>query len=130
MSAQQTCDFCGQTASDLTIDADGLRVCDSCEKKLRTQPTGAGAIELLPPELQALIGESAGEICHSLNLPFTPPYTTVIEAAQRIAYDEDRYMSAWLFMTQWQDGTTIWQSESRQHEAIVAPAGTVTIRAC
>ncbi len=60
-------------------------------------------------------------------LPYEPPYQSIIDAASKIAYDEDRYMSAWLFVTQWIDGTTIWQSEDQSSKALVSVDGDIQI---
>ena len=57
--------------------------------------------------------------------PFVPPYQTVIEAASNIAYDQDRYMSAWLFVTQWLDGTTVWRSSDGRETVHITPDGTI-----
>ena len=81
----------------------------------------------LDDRLQALVGESAGAICRTLNLAYVPPYQSIIDAASRIAYDEDRYMSAWLFVTQWMDGSTLWQTEDGSARALVSPDGNVRI---
>ena len=74
-----------------------------------------------------MVGKSAGAICRTLNLPYVPPYRSVIDAASRIAYDEDRYMSAWLFVTQWMDGTTLWQPEDQSARALVYTEGHILI---
>ena len=79
-------------------------------------------------ELRALVGKSAGAICYTLNLPYEPPYQTVIDAASKIAYDEDRFMSAWSFVTQWPDGTTVWRAAGEDAIAIVAADGSVRIQ--
>jgi len=82
----------------------------------------------LDEKLKALIGHSAGAICRTLDLPYEPPYQSIIDAASKIAYDEDRYMSAWSFVTQWLDGTTVWQSEDRSAKALVSTDGTIQIQ--
>ena len=89
-------------------------------------PVGEEAGEL-DKELSALVGKSVGAICYTLNLPYKPPYQTIIDAASKIAYDEDRFMSAWFFVTQWLDGTTVWRSEDGEAVAIVTPDGSVLI---
>ena len=82
----------------------------------------------LDEALQALIGKSAGAICRTLELPFVPPYDIVIEAATRIAYDQDLYMSAWVFVTQWLDGTTVWRASNSRATGLVTLNGTVIIQ--
>ena len=115
-------------ASILRVDADGLWICDPCQKRLTNPPVGSGSPSDLPEELRALFGKSAGAICRTLELPVIPPYDTVIEAASQIAYDQDRYMSAWLFVEQWLDGTTLWRTEDGHTTAIVSPAGGIQIQ--
>jgi len=78
-------------------------------------------------EIAALVGKSAGAICRTLNLPYEPPYASIIDAASRIAYDEDRYMSAWTLITQWLDGTSVWLSPGQSAKALVPPEGDIQI---
>lgn len=136
MAEQRRCDFCGRSEIELSprtpdgspvleIDADGLWTCYNCRAKLVLAPTNERDAGELAEELKALVGESAGAICRTLNLPYEPPYRSVIDAASKIAYDEDRFMSAWLFVTQWGDGTTVWRSLDGGATAIVAPDGPV-----
>ena len=102
-------------------------MCHRCRARLVLPPVGKEAGEL-GEELEALVGQSAGAICHTLNLPYEPPYQTILDAASKIAYDEDRFMSAWFFVTQWPDGTTVWRAESGEAVAFVTPDGSVRIR--
>jgi hypothetical protein len=108
------------------MDPDGLWVCCLCRAKL-----ALSAVDELPgdvpQELAGLVGKSAGAICRTLNLPYVPPYQSIVDAASKIAYDEDRYMSVWSFVTQWLDGTTVWRVEGGGSVAIVAPDGSVRI---
>jgi len=138
LAEKRKCDFCGLSETELLaltrdgsplleLDEDGLWVCNSCRTKLVLPPIGEET-EKLVEELNALVGKSAGAICHTLNLPYEPPYQTIIDAAAKIAYDEDRYMSAWSFVTQWLDGTTVWRSEDGDALAIVTPDGSVRIQ--
>jgi hypothetical protein len=83
----------------------------------------------LEEEIKALVGKSAGAICHTLNLPFEPPYQIVLNAASKIGYDEDHYMSGWLFVNQWMDGSTVWRSEDGRGMAIVKLDGRVQVNA-
>jgi hypothetical protein len=137
MSDQRSCDFCGRSESDLPAqapngspviekDPDGLWVCYNCRDTLVLSAVGELAGET-PQEFAALVGKSAGTICRTLNLPYRPPYRSIIDAASTIAYDQDRYMSAWSFATQWSDGTTVWRDASDESIAIVAPDGSVRI---
>jgi hypothetical protein len=132
------CDFCGRPETisqgqhpddqrELELDQDGLWVCSDCKARLTGKPTDHPADDEgeLDERIKALVGKSAGAICRTLNLPYVPPYQSIIDAASRIAYDEDRYMSAWLFVTLWMDGTTVWQSEDRSARALVSAEGTV-----
>lgn len=138
MSEQRCCDFCGRSEIELAaqsidrshvleLDEDGLWVCRNCRANLVLPAIGKEAGELVE-ELQALVGESAGAICHTLNLPYEAPYQTLIDAASVIAYDQDRFMSAWSFVTQWLDGTTVWRAEDGEAVAVVGPDGSVRLR--
>jgi hypothetical protein len=111
----------------MELDEDGLWVCYDCRARLVLPPLGKEAAEP-GEELRALVGKSAGAICHTLNLPYEPPYETIIDAASRMAYDEDRFMSAWSFATQWLDGTTVWRAEDGEAVAVVAPDGSVRVQ--
>ena len=133
MQLTPPCDFCGRHGTgpdDLEMDGDGLWVCRDCKPRLVSKPTGymdAGDVGDLDDRLKPLVGKSAGAICRTLALPFEPPYQAIIEAAQAIAYDQDRYMSEWSFLTQWADGTTVWRSPERDAKALVSPGGAVRI---
>ena len=137
MSEQRTCDFCGRSEIELRAEApaglpvmerdeDGLWACFRCHARLVLPPVGE--VLDVPEELGLLVGKSAGAICRTLNLPYEPPYQVVIDAASRIAYDEDRYMSAWSFVTQWLDGTTVWRAEDGSSVALVAPDGSIHVQ--
>ena len=137
MSGDRCCDFCGRSASELArsgpagspaidLDEDGLWVCRACRPGLvlppvSVEPDDSGA-------LRALVGKSAGAICYSLTLPYEPPFVSIIEAASKIAYDEDLYMSAWSFVTAWRDGTTVWRNEDGSELALVAPDGSMRVQ--
>jgi len=135
-SESRCCDFCGRSEGELTagtpfgkpileLDADDLWVCYQCRERLVLLPVGEAVN--LAEGLEALVGKSAGAICRTLNLPYQPPYQVVIDAAEKIAYDDDRFMSAWSFVNQWLDGTTVWRSEDGSGTALVAPDGTIRI---
>jgi len=134
------CDFCGcqetpfrnQNRGDqekIKLDEDGLWICSDCQAKLINNPISHMDEDdnQLDEKVKALIGKSAGAICRTMDLPYTPPYQSIIDAASQIAYDEDRYMSAWLFVTQWLDRTTVWQSEDRSVKALVFTDGNIQI---
>jgi hypothetical protein len=133
------CDFCGRPETrfqyqnldgqlELEMDEDGLWVCSECKARLISKPTGdVDDDSELDEKIKALIGKSAGAICRTMDLPYQPPYQPIIDAASKIAYDEDRYMSAWSFVTQWLDGTTVWQSEDQSAKALVSTDGHIQI---
>jgi hypothetical protein len=137
MTPHRCCDFCGRSETDLALttptgspaiemDEDGLWICCECRPALVLPPVG---VESWDDEgLRALIGKSAGAICYTLNLPCVPPFLSVIDAASRIAYDEDRHMSAWSFVTEWPDGTTVWRSEDDSELACVEPEGSIHVQ--
>jgi hypothetical protein len=135
---ERICDICGRSASELApqesdtpllkMDEDGLWLCTDCQKVVNSLPMGEGEESELDEELRPLIGKSAGAICYSLDLPYIPPYDSVIDHANKIAYAEDRFMSAWTFVTQWLDSTTIWFSLERNQTALVYPDGSIVIR--
>ena len=139
MTEQRYCDFCGRREVDLpqqaphdapklTMDKDGLWSCHDCRAKLVTAPVGETVDAELDDEIKALAGKSAGAICYVLNLPYVPPYRSVIDAAQMIAYDQDMYMSTWTFVTQWLDGRTVWRAPDGSATAIVTHDGDVQIQ--
>jgi len=136
MDREIYCDFCGSSGTrpqdlnlngqrELEMDEDGLWVCSECKARLISKPTGyldEDGSEV-DEDIRALIGKSAGAICRTLDLPYKPPYQSIIDAASKIAYDEDRFMSAWSFVTQWVDGTTVWQSPDKSARALVSADG-------
>lgn len=135
MSSRPVCDFCGRPGSGdrhghdhLELDEDDLWVCAECRGRLRIGPVGPldDGVELVEA-IVGLVGQSAGAICRTLNLPYEPPFDSIIDAASRIAYDEDRYMSAWTFVTQWLDGTSVWLSPDRSAKALAPPEGDIQI---
>lgn len=139
MDKLANCDICGRSEKDLQPaspggslqierDEDGLWICGECRTNMTGAPTGSADEDLLDDRLKGLVGKSAGAICYSMNLPYVQPYKGVIEAASKIAYDEDRYMSTWSFVFQWADGTTVWQSADRSKKALVYPDGGLEIQ--
>ena len=133
MSEQRYCDFCGRpedmlpepaTGTDkLILDTDNLWVCAECNSRMVAQPVGQQYSTGLEDALLSLVGQSAGAICRTLALPYEPPYKNVLDAASAIAYDQDHYMSAWCFVSQWLDGTTVWRSPDTASKAIVTASG-------
>jgi hypothetical protein len=139
MTKELFCDICNRSESVLQVkipnneplleeDEDGLWICNTCQKNLRSKSVAQESDDDLDEALQPLVGKSAGAICRTLELPSAPPYKAVIEAASNIAYDQDKYMSAWLFVTQWLDGTTVWRSLDGNEIAHVRPDGIVHIQ--
>ncbi len=136
MPEQSYCDFCGRPEDELKhfpnrsykleLDADGLWACSDCHARLQSAPADQSD-EYLDEEIKTLIGQSVGAICYTLNLPYEPPYRAIIDAASLIGYDEDLYMGAWLFVTQWLNGTTVWRAEDGHATAVVTPDGAVHI---
>jgi hypothetical protein len=133
------CDFCGQSEENYSnqterddprfdIDADGLWACNQCQEKLTSVPTSLVNNEETDERISKLVGKSAGAICRTLNLTYAPPYKVIIDAAAKIAYDEDRHMSAWSFTDLWMDGTTVWLSGDKRARAIVYPNGEIEIK--
>lgn len=131
------CDICGgdefseqkesqDTSRGISLNG-GLWICDKCMTKIQLQPVEIIDEEEISDDLKPLIGKSAGAICFTLELPYQEPFQSIIDAASRIAYDEDRHMSTWSFMTQWLDGTTVWLSEDETIKAIVNPNGGIQI---
>ncbi len=136
MPETRCCDFCGRSEDELAqpsndtqkleIDSDGLWACADCRPRLISAPEGQSDAEL-DEKIKPLIGKSVGAICYTLNLPYEPPYQSIIDAASLIGYDQDLYMGAWSLVTQWLDGTTVWQAEDRKSTAVVTPDGAIRI---
>jgi hypothetical protein len=133
------CDICGRSKTELPIpfsidtpqltnDEDGLIICHLCKDQINPKSVNITENSESDEKLRPLVGKSAGAICRTLELPFVPPYKSVIEAASKIAYDQDLYMSAWLFVDQWMDGTCLWRSEDGKQTALVKPDGDVQIK--
>ena len=110
------------------VDEDGILICSICQKRLKSKPGRHEDRGLEGSDLIALIGKSAGAICRTLELPEIPPYQYVVKAAANIAYDQDHFMSAWHFVEQWLDGTTVWRSPDQAATAFVTPDGKVKIQ--
>lgn len=138
MNKSRLCDICGRSEktvseeglnerSQIQIDVNGLWLCNDCSKRVQSHPPIQDPEKSLDPELKSLIGKSAGAICRTLELPYIPPFDIVIEAASKIAYDNDMFMSAWLFVTLWQNGTSVWCEPDGSATALVTPDGNVNI---
>ena len=134
MTETHICDFCGRPVQmpekpkpdethPIKIDVDGLWVCHTCSSKIVSEPTGSKENHALDERLIPLIGKSAGAITRTLELPYEPPYQAIIDAASNIAYDQDTMMSAWSFVTQWLDGTTVWRKSDGTKIALVSEGG-------
>ena len=140
MIEEKFCDFCGRFEHELpepvdtkvprlTIDEDGLWACSDCRPRLKTAPVGDGREVELEDELMALIGQSAGVICRELDLPYSSPYETVLDAANKIGSTDEQPMSSWLFLNQWMDGSTVWRAEDGRGMVIVRPDGSIQVNA-
>ena len=135
MLEEKFCDFCGREESalvgqkelTLTIDEDGLWSCSDCRERVSTEPVGDGWDVALDEKLVVLIGQSAGAICRTLNLPQEEPYLIVLNVASQIAYDDDQFMSDWLFVNQWLDGSTVWRAPDGRGLVTVKPDGSIQI---
>ncbi|MFC1922096.1 hypothetical protein ACFLY4_02315 [Chloroflexota bacterium] len=128
----ETCDFCGRsekeflrraqgTSNKFEIDEDGLWECGECLAGIISKPLGSADEDVNDERIRKLIGKSARAICRTMNIPYSPPYKTIIDAVFKIAYDEDRFMSTWSFAAQWIDGTTVWLSADKNTKALVFP---------
>jgi hypothetical protein len=138
MVEARRCDICGGLEGEmiagildqtrkLEVDRDGLWICMDCKKRIRTDPV-MGPCEVNPDRrLDVLVGKTAGAVCRDSTLPYSPPYSQVIDAASHIAYDNDMFMSAWVFAAQWQDGSTVWRSPDNAFTAIVSAENEVRI---
>jgi hypothetical protein len=139
MSEKRSCDICGHSEylyqEDnmsgrplISLDDDGLLICKTCQNRVKSGSITKDTLSDLDPVLKQLVGKSAGAICRTLELPFEPPYKVIIEAASKIAYDQDLYMSTYLFETLWLDGTTVWRASDGHAIALVTSIGEVKIQ--
>ena len=109
MSETRCCDVCGGSKHiGLERDEDGLWICSACRKSLIATPAGEWEDAILSDEVRILVGKSVGAICFTLNLPDEPPYQRIVNHAVEM---HNHLMSAWSFVTQWVDGTTVWRDE-------------------
>jgi hypothetical protein len=132
------CDICSRSEPELPVsapdgapflqvDENGLCVCRDCRERTVTTPVDDLPVREIRDEVRLLVGKSAGAICSTLNLSYEQPYWEIIDAAYKIAYEEDRFMSAWSFVIQWPDGTTVWRDPDGDATAVVFPDGEVQI---
>jgi hypothetical protein len=137
LSAGRVCDICGsseaevsrQTGQGTALRRDsGLWLCRDCRTRVAARAEVDAPVPDPDEPLGRVIGKSAGAICRTLNLPYEPPYREVIDAASKIAYDQDRYMSAWICEALWLDGTTVWRAEDGTALALVYADGSVDIQ--
>jgi hypothetical protein len=74
--------------------------------------------------LDDLVGKSAGQICHD-NPKYEDPYYRNIVNAATVMWE--RYLSPWIYLTQREDGTTIWRAPDESALATVDTDGTVKV---
>ena len=126
MLAAQGCDLCGGSGVEgLEHDRDGLWICSSCRSGLVTAPVGEWEHTDPGEEISVLAGKSVGAICYTLNLPDEPPYQRIIKHAVEL---HNQLMSAWVFVAQWADGTTVWRDEAGRSMAFASGEENVQIR--
>lgn len=126
MSGTQCCDICrGIEVEGLECDEDGLWICSACRVGLVTAPVGETEVADLSDEIRALKGKSVGAISLTLNLPYEPPYQRIVNHAVEM---HNNLMSAWSFVTQWTDGTTVWRDEEGSAMAFITGDDEVHIR--
>jgi hypothetical protein len=135
---QQKCDICSRSeveffssASDEIVlleppatDGDGLRICGNCRAQLVTAPVLPREPLDAADEIRPLVGKGAGAICMTLNLPYHPPFRSIIDAASEI---QDSLMSAWTFVTQRSDATTVWRAPDGSAIAVVGSDGSIRV---
>ena len=126
MPETMRCDVCGGTKiGELEMDQDGLWICSDCRPRLVASPIGELEDANLSGEIGALKGRSVGAISLTLNLPYEPPYQRIVNHAVEM---HNNLMSAWSFVTQWTDGTTVWRDEEGSAIAFVTGDDEVYIR--
>ena len=126
MSGTHCCDICGGIEDEgLERDEDGLWICSACRRGLVSAPVGETEVADLSDEIRALKGKNVGAISLTLNLPYEPPYKRIVNHAVEM---HNNLMSAWSFVTQWTDGTTVWRDEEGSAMAFVTGDEDVHIR--
>jgi hypothetical protein len=78
-------------------------------------------------ELESLVGRNASQIAYA-NLQYDahPLVEAVLDAAILIRA-EPHYLSTWVYITQWPDGTTIWHAPDGDAVATVFRDGTIHV---
>jgi hypothetical protein len=78
-------------------------------------------------ELESLVGKNASQIAYAnLQHDAHPLVEAVLDAAILIRA-EPYYMSTWVYVTQWEDGTTIWHAPEGDGTATVFRDGTIHV---
>lgn len=75
--------------------------------------------------VDSLIGRPAGSISRVVDNPTDPILEAIVEAAHTIAYDEDRFMSAWTLTSVLEDGSTWWADPEGGKSCHVSVTGEV-----
>ncbi len=105
----------------------GLWLCRPCNVRLEKRSNGDEEHydeTLLAMELRPLVGKSARVICMALDLPRHPPFRQIIDDAGLL---QERSMSAWPFVTQWTDGSTVWRAPDHSAVVVVKFDGTMQV---
>jgi hypothetical protein len=76
-----------------------------------------------------LLGMSAGAVCRVLDDPAGSAVERIVEAAYEIAYEQDRYMSAWVLAGFSDGGGSTWRSPDGESIAEVGIDLRIEIRA-
>jgi hypothetical protein len=135
---ERRCDLCGRTEGEilaqtpgtvqaLELNGMGLWLCLQCRSQPSTGPSSLDEdreVYEFPAELRPLLNKSAGAICMTMDLPRRPPFREIVEDAYVL---QGRTMGAWIFVTQWNDGSTIWRSPDGLQVAIIKFDGTMRI---
>jgi hypothetical protein len=135
---ERRCDMCGRTEAEiaagptgeypgLELSRNGWWLCRHCQSVVSPVPAKEDDYYEeyeLPPELQALVGKSAGTVCMILDLPKAPPYKQIIEDATILQHLS---MTAWTFITARGDGSSFWESPDKGSTAIVKFDGAVQV---
>jgi hypothetical protein len=137
---ERHCDMCGRTEQGivaggtgefpgLELSRNGWWLCRRCQSQVNPVPAKEDDEDeyeeyRLPPELQALVGKSAGTVCMILDLPRRPPYKQIIEDATILQHQS---MTAWTFVTEREDGSSVWESPDKKSSAIVQFSGAVQV---
>lgn len=128
------CGICGRSELELSklfpgapdsvlIELEYVTICYECREKAKSDPVH-DITEDIPPEIRAMVGRSADEICLALNLPYEAPYQSIIDHASRM---QNEKMSSWSLFLIWRNGATIWRSPDGLSKAIVSRDGSVII---